>query len=77
VAFQRRHFRTGRKDALVWASQCCSIAGLLHLAAAMLLSVWLVLAFLWSATLAWAMAVALTTTTFAAWFVAGSFLKRA
>ena len=48
VVFHRGHFRKGRKEALVWVTHWFAIAGLILLVCSMLLSVWLVMAFLWT-----------------------------
>lgn len=49
VAFHRLHFRQGVKEEVVWLTHRMSILGLVLLATTMVLSVWLVMRFLWSA----------------------------
>lgn len=77
VAFHRREFRTGRKEALVWVTHWFATAGLVLLIGAMLLSVWLVLAYLWSEPTAWAAVGGLTALSLGVWFAVGTYLRRA
>lgn len=50
VAFHRLHFREGRKEGVVWLTHSMSLLGLALLVTAMALAVWLVMSFLWSAS---------------------------
>lgn len=52
VAVHRLTFRIGGKEVLVWASHRFAMAGLALLAVAMLLAIWLVVAFLFTDTTA-------------------------
>ena len=56
VAFHRLHFRQGRKEGVVLLTHAVSLLGLVLLTTAMVLSVWLLVAFLWSTT--WALVIA-------------------
>jgi amino acid transporter len=55
----RLHFRTGRKERLVWVGHWMLLHGMLLLVLAMDLALWLVLAAVWSKTVATATTVAL------------------
>jgi hypothetical protein len=59
VVAHRLHFRTGRKERLVWVGHWMVLHGALLLVLAMDLSLWLVLAAVWSKTVATGTAVAL------------------
>lgn len=48
VAAHRLHFRQGDKERLVWLTHSFAMAGLVLLLTAMVLSLWLVVAYLWS-----------------------------
>lgn len=48
VASHRMSFRKGGKEAVLWFAHWSSIAGLLLLVSAIILSIWLVIGFVWS-----------------------------
>lgn len=77
VAFHRTEFRTGRKEALVWVTHWFTTAGLVLLIGAMLLSVWLVLAHLWSESTAWTVVAGLAAVVLALWLGVEAYLRRA
>jgi Family of unknown function (DUF6328) len=77
VVFHRGHFREGRKEALVWVTHWFAIMGLVLLIGSMLLSVWLVLAFLWSEVTASIIAGGLALSIFGAWVAVEVYLRRA
>lgn len=59
VAVHRLHFRQGLKEQLLWMTHTMALLGLALLLAAMDLSLWLVMAFLWTQAGATAFALAL------------------
>jgi hypothetical protein len=67
VVAHRLHFRTGRKERLVWVGHWMVLHGSLLLVLAMDLSVWLVLAAVWSKAVATATAVALPVVALVLW----------
>jgi Family of unknown function (DUF6328) len=77
VVFHRGEFRKGRKEALVWVTHWFAIAGLVFLVGAMLLSVWLVLAFLWTEITASFVTGGLTVLMLGVWFAVSAYLRRA
>jgi Family of unknown function (DUF6328) len=76
VVFHRSHFRKGRKEALVWVTHWFAIVGLVMLICSMLLSVWLVLAFLWSEATASIIAGSLGLLIFGLWVAVEVYLRR-
>lgn len=76
VAFHRRHFRQGRKDALVWLAHWLALGGLALLVAAMLLSLWIVVAFLWSASAAAALCAGVLVVMLLGWAAGTRWLRR-
>jgi hypothetical protein len=76
VAHHRLHFRQGRKEALVWLAHWMALCGLVLVAAAMALSVWLVIAFLWSAQAATKTAIVMLLGTAALWLVVPVWIAR-
>ena len=77
VAFHRSEFRKGRKEALVWVTHWFAIAGLILLIGAMLLSIWLVLAFLWTEATASFVTSGLAILALIVWFAVSIYLRRA
>lgn len=69
VALHRLRFRQGAKERLVWASHFMALIGLALLLLAMDLSLWLVLAVLWSGPAATAAALALAVLVPLLWVV--------
>jgi hypothetical protein len=76
VAFHRRNFRQGRKDGLVWLAHWLSLAGLGLLVATMTLSLWLVVAFLWSPGAALVTSLGVLVLLGAVWAVGTRWLRR-
>ena len=69
VAGHRLQFRKGRKESIVWLAHWMSMAGLALLVTAMTLAVWLVLAHLWSSTVASWVAVGMVVLVVLLWVV--------
>jgi predicted neutral ceramidase superfamily lipid hydrolase len=69
VALHRLTFRQGLKERLVWITHVFSLIGLMLLTAAMDLSLWLVMAVLWSTSTATALALALPVIVLVVWVV--------
>lgn len=76
VAFHRRHFRQGRKDGLVWVAHWLALGGLALLVAAMVLSLWIVVAFLWVPTTAFAVCAGVLVLLVVLWAVGTWWLRR-
>jgi len=77
VAFHRSEFRKGRKEALVWVTHWFAITGLVLLIISMLLSVWLVLAYLWTEATASFVTGGLGVLILAVWLAVVAYVRRA
>lgn len=76
VAFHRLHFRQGVKEEVVWLTHRMSLLGLALLATTMVLSVWLVMRFLWSATAGTFVAVSMVGVVLLIWVLLPQLLLR-
>lgn len=76
VSFHRQHFREGKKEEVVWLTHVLFQVGLVALALAMTLAIWIVMALIWNPDSAYLITAGVVGFTLLAWLLLPKVLLR-